>query len=790
MDERDPREGSDAILADGEVVAGRYRIVRRLGGGAMGEAFEAADLELGVAVALKVLRSPVGESDESGSRFKREALLARRVTHPNVCRLFDVGIHRPAAGGPARRFLTMELVRGETLSARLRRTGGLEADEALPIVRQMAEGLVAAHAAGVVHRDFKSGNVLLEETAPDSPPRAVITDFGLARGLEGVNAPPDALTLTATGGLLGTPAYMSPEQVEGRPAGPASDLYSFGVVLYEMVTGELPFVGASPISAALRRLTEPPPRPRTLRPGVDPQWERAILRCLERDPADRFASPRDLVRALEGEAVAAPAGRRRRARLALSAGAAAVAVVVAGLALWTWLRPGSADPSTSVAAAPHAPRETVAVLGFRNLAGRPEAAWLGSALAEMLTTEVAAGGGVRAIPGENVARMKLELALVEPDSLAPDTLVRVRDHLGADRVVLGGFAALGPEAGGGLRLDVRIQRTAGGDVQLLRFEGREAELFDLVGRAGAGLREALGVSVLSAEAEGARRASLPRSPEAARLYAEGVASLRRFDAPSARALLERAVEADPQFAPARAALARSLAMLGYDSAAAAEARRAAEGAAGLPRAEALAIEAMRREVAREWDAAVETLRELRRVAPDDLEAGLRLAAAQIRAGAAEGALVTLAELRTLSAAAAADPRLDLVAAEAYGDLGRHADRLAAALAAGKRAQEIGATVLLASARMEEGAAQRRVGRRDLARGAFEEARRTFERAGDKVAAAEALVPLGNLLRQEGDLAGATRLYEQAHEACLAAGSPVRAARARFYVALALSLIHI
>jgi tetratricopeptide (TPR) repeat protein len=227
-------------------------------------------------------------------------------------------------------------------------------------------------------------------------------------------------------------------------------------------------------------------------------------------------------------------------------------------------------------------------------------------------------------------------------------------------------------------------------------------------------------------------------------------------------------------------------MLGYDSAAAAEARRAAEGAAGLPRAEALAIEAMRREVAREWDAAVETLRELRRVAPDDLEAGLRLAAAQIRAGAAEGALVTLAELRTLSAAAAADPRLDLVAAEAYGDLGRHADRLAAALAAGKRAQEIGATVLLASARMEEGAAQRRVGRRDLARGAFEEARRTFERAGDKVAAAEALVPLGNLLRQEGDLAGATRLYEQAHEACLAAGSPVRAARARFYVALALA----
>ncbi|HSM52110.1 MAG TPA: serine/threonine-protein kinase, partial [Thermoanaerobaculia bacterium] len=500
-------------LEAGELVAGRYRIVAPLGTGARGEVFAAEDLELGAPVAIKLLLRAASDAGEVAARFRREVLLARRVTHPNVCRIFDLGVHRADGdeAGAGRLFLSMELVRGETLAARLRERGAFDPEEALPLVRQLAAALDAAHAAGVVHRDLKCANVLLEE-GPEGT-RAVVTDFGLARALEGVAAPPDAPTLTITGGVLGTPAYMSPEQVEGQPAGPASDLYSLGVILYEMVTGALPFPGASPLSAAVRRLREEPPRPGLLRPGLDPLWEQTILRCLARDPAERFRSAGEVVIALTGGKVAPSAPRlaRRHRRLAAGAGAVLVALLALAGAWWIGSGPGLESGTRS------GMREAVAVLGFRNLTGRPEAAWLSSALAEMLTTEAAAGGHLRAVGGESVARVRLDLGLGEPDALAPETLTRVREQLGADVVVLGGYSALGPDAGHRLRLDLRLQPTRGGEAVLFDVEGTEIELFDLVGRAGARLRQQLGVEPLSSAQDGARRAALPRSAEAARL---------------------------------------------------------------------------------------------------------------------------------------------------------------------------------------------------------------------------------------------------------------------------------
>jgi len=299
-------DGSDSGSAfrtfqPGEVIAERYRIARFLAQGGMGEVYEAEDLELRQKVALKTIAANAGSGSTDGStldRFRREIALARTVTHPNVCRIFDLGQHRPVPrpGRPAPPkvlFLTMELLEGETLADRLRRAGRFDPEEAFPLVRQMAAALGAAHDARVVHRDFKSENVFLVPIGDDV--RAVVTDFGVARGAAGN----DAFATRMTGaGIVGTPAYMAPEQVEGREVTPAADVYALGVVLYEMMTGELPFSGKGPLATAVSRLKEPPPPPTRHRPDLPPHWERAILQCLERHVEKRFSSVGQVVSAL------------------------------------------------------------------------------------------------------------------------------------------------------------------------------------------------------------------------------------------------------------------------------------------------------------------------------------------------------------------------------------------------------------------------------------------------------------------------------------------------------------
>ncbi|OYW11324.1 MAG: hypothetical protein B7X34_03325, partial [Acidobacteriia bacterium 12-62-4] len=218
-------------------------------------------------------------------RFRREILLARQVTHPNVCRVYDY-VKSEQLG-----FLTMEFLEGETLAQFLRRRKRLTLDEARPLIEQMAAALAAAHKAGVVHRDFKSANVFLTQER-DGSTRVVVTDFGLARSI----APGEAESATGMG--AGTPAFMAPEQLDGRPVGPAADIYALGLVMYEMATGSLPYTGDSPLQVAVRRLREKPKPPRAVAPEVDSRWEAVILRCLEAEPEDRFAEASGVIKSL------------------------------------------------------------------------------------------------------------------------------------------------------------------------------------------------------------------------------------------------------------------------------------------------------------------------------------------------------------------------------------------------------------------------------------------------------------------------------------------------------------
>jgi serine/threonine protein kinase len=342
-----------------DIVGGRFEIVAFIGQGGMGDVYEAKDLHLGEHVALKTIRPELAADERMITQFKQEILVAKKVTHPNVCRIYDVGFHIDQTGlddrsgtPSAKMFLTMELLRGEPLSFRLK-GGPMAPSEALPIVEQMAAGLDAAHRVGVVHRDFKSANVVLV-SASDGRTRAVITDFGLARH---IRKDPLATVTLKQGNLIGTPDYMAPEQFTGGEITPAVDIYALGVVMFEMIARRRPFQADSAFVLFAQRLHQDPPSPRRYVPDLDRKWESAVLRCLEREPLKRFTSAREVVDAITGpeppRIFPRTAVTRRRM---LYAGLASAGVLSGSAALWRILR----DPQPSIAILPLMSEDDVA----------------------------------------------------------------------------------------------------------------------------------------------------------------------------------------------------------------------------------------------------------------------------------------------------------------------------------------------------------------------------------------------------------------------------------------------
>ena len=336
-------------FAAGDKLAGRYRIIRFIARGGMGEVYEAEDEMLGTHIAVKTVAASISDNPLAARRLKQEVNLARRITHPNVCRIFDLGVHHagPERSGPDVLFITMELIAGVSLAQRLRDGGPFSPTAALPMVRAMAAAIGAAHRAGVVHRDFKSENVMLAAGAQHGNDngddvRVVVMDFGLAR-----NSTLSTQDSLEGRGLAGTLAYMAPEQLDGQRAGHPSDIYALGVVMYEMLAGQLPFVpppGEPGLAAILTRLSEPAPPLKSVIPDIDARWNDVVARCLEREIARRFASADDVVRALSdevsGEGTARPVAARAATPAASASASAAPSVAPSVAPRSAWRRAG------------------------------------------------------------------------------------------------------------------------------------------------------------------------------------------------------------------------------------------------------------------------------------------------------------------------------------------------------------------------------------------------------------------------------------------------------------------
>ena len=479
-------------------------------------------------------------------------------------------------------------------------------------------------------------------------------------------------------------------------------------------------------------------------------------------------------------------GRRVSPRLII-----ALVVVVAGAVAggFYFRKAGGAGSSSSASAVPPIPiRRSVAVLGLRNLSGRPEQAWLGTAIAEMLRTELAAGGKLRMVPGEDIARSKIELQLADTDSLGKSSLAGLGINLGTDLIVLGSYTAVAEQREVRLRLDLRLQDTKTGEtVAQEAFSGNEAELFELVSSVGERLREQLGAGTISPQQATEVRASLPSNAKAAKLYSEGLARLRVFDGLSARDSFQKSIAIEPNFPLAHSELARAWSLLGFESKFKDESQKAFALSGNLSRPDRMWIEATYREGNHEWANAVEIYKTLYDFFPDNLDYGLRLASDLVENGKPKEARAVTDNLRRLPGPSGKDPRIDLAAVRTYvetGDSEKRAEGLTESSVREARAR--GERLLLAEALRGQAALYLRTGDMDKAISAADQARSIYHETGDKFSEAAVLAQAGTAYWYKWDWPKSVDIYRQCLAVNREVGNPTGQGKALNYVASVLA----
>ena len=552
---------------------GHYRVLEEISRGGMGVVYRATDTRLNRDVALKVLPDDLTNDPDRRRRFLKEAQAASSLEHPHIAVIHEAD----EVDGLA--FIAMELIRGEKLSDLLARQRP-SAARTLELGAEVAAGLARAHEKGIVHRDLKPANVMVTDEG-----HAKIIDFGIAKLIEAsaiAGAPTQTGRDTGVGVVLGTMTYMSPEQARGDSVDHRSDIFSFGILLHEMLAGQPPFRGKSGIETASAILNEPTPRLPSLGPAVVAEAgadiQRIVDKCLAKDPADRYQGMKDLVvdiraarrhldTAPHAAAVAAPMAARLPAWTWIAAGAVVVAIA-AGVVL---MRPR--DTSSGAAGAAKSGKPSVAVLYFDNTTGDKTLDWMRTGITEMVVTDLSQSQEIEVVGTDRLYGILAELKRQDDRVLSPEVISAVAERTGVDRVVVGSYV----KSGDAIRINVRLQDAKTGRIESSeRVEGANASaLFSMIDDLSRKIRskfEGLKADAALLTAPGSGGApGLDRglgdvttsSIDAYRFYAEGINLHERYREQEAAAMFEKAIGIDPAFAMAFAKLAVAENNLGH-----------------------------------------------------------------------------------------------------------------------------------------------------------------------------------------------------------------------------------
>ncbi|HVP54798.1 MAG TPA: tetratricopeptide repeat protein [Candidatus Eisenbacteria bacterium] len=751
------------VLEVGTVLGGRYEIQKLLGMGGMGAVYKARDIEVDRTVGLKVIRPDLAGNPAILARFKQELVLARQVTHRNIIRIYDLN----EAEGV--KFITMEFVEGEDLRTILTREGKVPPKESINILRQACAGLQAAHHEGVIHRDLKPSNIMR-----DASGRVVIMDFGLAKTVHSEG-------MTQTGMMIGTMEYMSPEQAMGSELDARSDIFTMGLIFYELLTGNIPFRAESAIASLVKRTQERAVPLSDVDPTIPPTLSMIAAKCLERDPKARYSTVQELLddldvfegkrprtsatgqtalrasvaadAAIKTEPAALGAAKRFPLKWVAIGTAALVLVGGAGVVVKSRIGGGIGGGRTAAAAA-----LSLAIVPFYNASGDPSVNWLSSSLSETLSTDIGQSQRVRLVSPSRLQQALRDLHISPQSQLDLSTLKRIAEFTNATSVVYGQYSKFGDQ----IRInasvyDLKNDRNFDLKTDVPSEKDLLAGLDNLASQVRANL--STDPDVLK-DLKGHPQFVLTKSVAALRAYDEGLVLSRSGKEQDAVKKFEEAVTEDPNFALAYAKLALSYHALGFDDKADIASRRAVTLSDNLPAQEGYLIEANHAEIANDTAKAIAAYEKLTRANPDDIDSQLALAGLYEQVSNYDEARKRLAKVRS-----ADSKNLDALLASGRVEIqaGNPQAGLEFLNSAYSLATQFGNDEAKASIEQQIGAAYQNLNKLDEALKNFKEALEIRKRLGLANGVASSLNMIATVQNKLGDSSEALANYKAALE---------------------------